>query len=63
MPEMVGKECFSVISRDWVTRSLPDFLLLINEVVTLLEKLAMRKSPMARSIYLLISEIMEKIEG
>ena len=58
-----NEECLKIFNSDWKERKLIDFVLLFNEMLLVLEKLANNKNPISRKIYLIIIEIFEEIES
>ena len=61
LPETVEEDCYTVMSRDWLDRSFPDFIILSGELINILTKLASRKSVIARRLYAVLCKIVEAV--
>lgn len=63
MPTVIeqNEECLIVLSRNWEKRNLPQFAILFNELILVLERLGEEKSPMARQIYTVVAQVAKSI--
>ena len=56
-----NEESVTILSRNWKKRSVESFVLLINELVLILERLGQIKSHMAKKVYSVITEIVKMV--
>jgi hypothetical protein len=63
MPDVVEQnvDSLAIFTRNWDTRRLWPFATLLNELIRVLEKLAEGKSPMARKIHTILSQIAKEV--
>lgn len=63
MPAVIeqNQECLALLNRNWEKRTLPQFAILFNQLILVLEKLGEEKSPMARRIYTAVAHVAKAI--